>query len=85
MSKQAKTLAKLGSSPPPADLKWSDVRAALEFLGYRMIKNSGSRRKFVHPETKALIICHKPHPSPNVDKGCVADVAEHLRAHGLIR
>lgn len=56
----------------------------LEHLGYQLLTNSGSRRKFFHPETKALIICHEPHPAPTVDKGCVTDVVEHLRAHGYL-
>ncbi len=49
-----------------------------------MLKNSGSRRKFVHSKTKALIICHAPHPSPDVDKGCIVDVVAHLEANGFI-
>ena len=59
----------------------------LEHLGYKMLRNSGSRRKFYHSEKQALIICHEPHPSPSpspsVDKVCVADVVEHLRVNGL--
>ena len=56
----------------------------LEHLGYKMLKNSGSRRKFYHSEKQALIICHEPHPAPNVDKGCVVDVVMHLRAYGFL-
>jgi predicted RNA binding protein YcfA (HicA-like mRNA interferase family) len=85
MSKHAKALAKLGAASPPANLKWDELKALLEHLGYTMLKGAGSRRKFYHREKEALIICHRPHPSPNVDKGCVADVATHLKAHGFIR
>jgi len=27
---------------------------------------------------------HLPDPSPNVDKGCIADVVEHLKSNGFI-
>lgn len=84
MSRHQKALERLCASPPPANFKWADLRAILEHLGYDMLKNTGSRRKFVHRETKAIISCHEPHPSPDVDKGCIADVVEHLRRNGLI-
>lgn len=84
MSKHQKALERLCAKPTPSDIKWQDLKGVLEHLGYDLLTNSGSRRKFVHRTTKALIICHEPHPSPTVDKGCVADVVEHLRMHGYI-
>lgn len=84
MSKHQKALERLRAKPVPSDIKWSELKAVLEHLGYEVITNSGSRRKFVHRQTKALIICHEPHPSPNVDKGCIAAVVSHLEAHGFI-
>jgi predicted RNA binding protein YcfA (HicA-like mRNA interferase family) len=60
------------------------MRSVLEHLGYKLLMGSGSRRKFYHARNDAVIICHCPHPSPNVDKGCVADVVAHLMAQGLI-
>lgn len=84
MSKHQKALAKLCSTPPAADIKWDELKAVLEHLGYEMLKNSGSRRKFVHPVKKAVIICHEPHPSPEVDKACIKDVVAHLKANSFI-
>ena len=84
MSKHLKALARLVATPTPSDLKWSELKGVLEHLGYRMLKNSGSRRKFFHEGKQALIICHEPHPSPIVDKGCIVDVVEHLRLYGFI-
>lgn len=84
MSKYQKALSRLCSSPPPSDLRWSELVAVLEGLGYQMLKNSGSRRKFFHSGKGALIICHEPHPSPSVDKGCIVNVVEHLRAYGFV-
>jgi predicted RNA binding protein YcfA (HicA-like mRNA interferase family) len=84
MSKHAKALEKLRASPTPSSVKWEELRGVLEHLGYKLLKNSGSRRKFYHAGKDALIICHEPHPSPDVDKGCIADVVEHLKTHGFI-
>lgn len=84
MSKHQKALDRLRTKPPASDIKWNELKALLEHLGYKMLTGNGSRRKFFNPTSKALIICHQPHPSPNVDKGCIVDVAAHLEANGLI-
>lgn len=84
MSKHQKALLELCSVPPPSDIKWSELKGVLEHLGYVMLNKSGSRRKFFHREKNALISCHEPHPSPDVDKGCIADVIDHLKTHGFI-
>ncbi|WP_432445579.1 type II toxin-antitoxin system HicA family toxin [Variovorax paradoxus] len=84
MSKHAKALEKLCRTPPPADFKWDELKTVLEGLGYDMLNGKGSRRKFHHPATGAIISCHEPHPSPDVDKGCIVDIVTHLRDYGLI-
>lgn len=84
MSKHEKSLLKLCVKPVPADIKWEELKGVLEHLGYTLQKGSGSRRKFYHKAKDVLIICHQPHPSPDVDKGCVADVVEHLRTNKFI-
>jgi len=85
MSKHDKTLARMQCKPVPANITWDEMSAALKNLGYQLIKGSGSRRKFYHKERDALICCHEPHPQPAVDKGCVVDVVEHLKANGFIK
>ncbi len=84
MSKHKKALEKLCVTPTPAGFKWSELQGVLTFLGYEMIQGSGSRRKFFHREKQIVIICHQPHPSPDVDKGCIDDVVEHLKKHGFV-
>ena len=85
MSKHQKALARLSRTPPPSDLRWAELKAVLEHLGYTMLKNSGSRRKFFHRGRQALIICHEPHPRPIVDQACIVDVVRHLKAYGLLK
>ena len=84
MSKHEKNLERLCASPTPANIKWGELVGILTNLGYTLLKGSGSRRKFHHKSKDALIICHQPHPSPDVDKGCVADVIEHLKNYKFI-
>lgn len=84
MSRHRKALEKLCATPPSADIKWNELKGVLEHLGYTMLKGGGSRRKFFHKTKNALIICHEPHPSPDVDKGCITDVIEHLKTQGFI-
>jgi predicted RNA binding protein YcfA (HicA-like mRNA interferase family) len=84
MSRHEKTMAKLCAKPPPADLRWDELKAVLEHLGYKMVRGNGSRRKFFHAEKNALIICHQPHPLPSVDKACIVEVVEHLKTNGFI-
>lgn len=84
MSKHEKNLKRLCARPTPADIKWNELVGVLEHLGYTVLNNNGSRRKFYHKEKDDLIICHKPHPEPDVDKGCIADVVGHLKDHGFI-
>lgn len=85
MSKHTKALLKLCAKPPSANVKWDELKNVLVHLGYSYLPGSGSRRKFYNKEKDALIICHQPHPSPSVDKGCLADVADHLKTHGFLK
>jgi predicted RNA binding protein YcfA (HicA-like mRNA interferase family) len=80
-----KSAGKTIPNADPANLKWDELRAALSSVGYEMLSGKGSRRKFVHKDTKAIISCHEPHPSPDVDKGCIVDIVAHLKAHGFIK
>ncbi|MFK2900772.1 type II toxin-antitoxin system HicA family toxin [Dyella jejuensis] len=84
MSKHAKLIARIATTPPPSDIKWDELKGALKSLGYELLNGGGSRRKFFHRGKNALIICHEPHSPNEVDKGCLVDVREHLKAHGFL-
>ncbi len=86
MGQQAKKLLeKLLRKPVPADYAWSDLVKLMASYGYELHKAAGgSRRKFIHPRTKAILSIHAPHPSPNVAKGALASVIDHLTKHGHI-
>jgi predicted RNA binding protein YcfA (HicA-like mRNA interferase family) len=84
MTRHSKTLERLTTKPTPANFKWADLVSVLQHLGFEQIKNTGSRRKFFHQGKNVLISCHEPHPSPNVDKGCINDIVDTLKNTGFI-
>ena len=84
MAKQQRTLEKLARKPAPADIRWEELKAALEHLGYQELPNSGSRRRFVHSTDGHVISLHKPHPQPEVKQYVIRMVAEQLKQLGRI-
>jgi hypothetical protein len=53
-------------------------------FGYNEIKGGGSRRKFVHSKTNALISLHEPHPSPVLKRYALDIVLDHLKEQSLL-
>ena len=84
MGKHQKVLQRMSASPTPSDIRWDELAGVLVHLGYKVLNNSGSRRKFYNPTTGVVISCHKPHPGSIVAKYCVEEVIEHLKQQGLI-
>ncbi|MBP1627165.1 MAG: hypothetical protein H6Q00_1640 [Holophagaceae bacterium] len=84
MTKHQKCLNRLGAVPTPSDFTWDELVALLNNLGYRQLNGSGSRRKFYHEGKDDLIVCHSPHPHAVVKRGCLRDVADHLKACGFM-
>ena len=80
-------MAKLCRTPTPADFRYSDLKKIMNHFGYvesTKGATSGSRVKFYHPETKAVILLHKPHPGDIMVKGAVESVVAFLKEHGNI-
>ncbi len=80
-AKHAKTLSLIFSHPTSGNVRWSDVEGLLISLGAEMIEAEGSRvgvRLFGDRR-----VFHRPHPSPNMDKGAVASLREWLKANGV--
>lgn len=85
MSKVENLIAKLCSTPTPADFCYSDVKKILSHFGYvesNKGSTSGSRVKFCHPSTKATLLLHKPHPGDQMVRGAVRSVVEFLKEQG---
>lgn len=80
--KHAKTLELIFHRPVSANVKHAEMMALLIEIGAQIeTSREGSRVGVVlFGEVRVL---HKPHPSPNMDKGAVAAVRDWLEQHGV--
>lgn len=75
--KHQKTLELLFARPTSANVQWRDIEALFVELGAEISEREGSRigvRLFGERR-----VFHRPHPSPDTDKGAVASIREWLR------
>jgi hypothetical protein len=69
------------SRPTSANIQWRDIEALFIELGAEVEGRAGSRVSvFLFEEVRVF---HRPHPSPNTDKGAVASVRKWLEQHGV--
>lgn len=80
-NKHQKTLDKVFSNPVPQDIKWSDVESLFRALGCEITEGRGSR---VRVELNGVLaVFHRPHPSPDTDRGAVKSVKRFLETAGV--
>lgn len=87
MSRIDTLLDKLCMKPTPSGFRFSDLQRVMSHFGYLESNKgatSGSRVKFYHPETKAILLLHKPHPGDVMPKAAVDTVVKFLKEHGDI-
>ncbi|MCE7864970.1 MAG: type II toxin-antitoxin system HicA family toxin [Bacteroidetes bacterium CHB5] len=82
MSRFEKALSRLKSKPK--DFTWRELVSIMIHFGYSEIKGVGSRRKFHHPQTKAVVSLHEPHPRPVLKAYAIEIIIEHLKEQELI-
>ena len=73
-----KTLNSIFAQPISGNIKWRDVEALLKNLGAALSERAGSRVA-VFLEGRVAYF-HRPHPSPNMDKGAVRDLRKFLQS-----
>jgi hypothetical protein len=77
--KHQKTLEAIFARPTSANIQWCDIEALFIELGAEVSEREGSRVAVVlFGEVR---IFHRPHPSPNTDKGAVASIRKWLKQH----
>lgn len=77
----AKTLKAVFARPTSANIDWKDIEALLRSLGADISEREGSRVAVVlFGEVRVF---HRPHPSPQTDKGAVVAVRRWLEQHGV--
>lgn len=80
-AKQRKTLELIFSRPTPAGAKWSDAASLFAELGAEITEREGSRvAVFLFGQVKVM---HRPHPSPDTDKGAVTSIRKWLEENGV--
>jgi len=80
--KHAKTLEALFTRPAPGNLQWRDIEALFAELGAQIEEREGSRvlvRLFGERR-----VFHRPHPSPNTDKGAIQSIRQWLTSNGVL-
>jgi len=79
--KSIKTLQLVFAHPISSNIKWKDIEALMSELGAEVLEREGSRVAIVwRDEVKVF---HRPHPSPNTDKGAVASLRKWLESKGV--
>ena len=77
MARQQKVVDRLLSKP--SDFEWRELKTVMESFGYELKQSRGSSRKFIHRETKAVLMIHEPHPSKVLKSYQVSAVIHFLR------
>jgi HicA toxin of bacterial toxin-antitoxin, len=79
--KNQRTLALVFARPTSANIQWRDIEALFAGLGAETSQREGSRIAVVlFGEVRVF---HRPHPSPNTDKGAVESIRRWLEQHGV--
>lgn len=75
------TLESIFSDPVSGSIKWRDVEGMLVAFGAEIFERRGSRILIVLGDNRAVF--HRPHPSPDTDKGAVKAVRRFLLEAGI--
>ena len=79
--KHRKTLELIFARPISAGIKWLDIEALLVDLGAEISERAGARvgvRLFGERR-----VVHRPHPSPDTDRGAVTSIRKWLEENGV--
>lgn len=79
--KHQKTLELIFARPTRGGINWADIESLFIELGAELSEREGSRigvRLFGERR-----VFHRPHPSPNTDKGAIASIRKWLKENGV--
>ncbi len=75
------TLEAIFARPVSASIRWAEIESLFVALGAEISEREGSRiGVFLFDEVRVF---HRPHPSPDTDKGAVASIRKWLDDHGV--
>ena len=79
--KHQRTFDLIYARPISANVQWRDIESLFHELGAEVSEREGSRVAVVlFGEVRVF---HRPHPSPDTDKGAVASIRKWLEQHGV--
>lgn len=79
--KHTKTIELIFKRPVSGNIKWKEIEALFLFLGAEITDREGSRIEvFLFGVVR---IFHRPHPSPDTDKGAVSSIRKWLEENGV--
>ena len=76
-----RTLERIFARPASANVQWRDIQALFVEMGAEVSEREGSRVAVVLFDE--VRVFHRPHPSPNTDKGALASIRKWLEQHGV--
>ena len=79
--KHRRTLEQIFARPTVGTIKWDDIETPFLSLGAEISERKGSRvgvRLFGERR-----VFHRPHPSPETDKGAVTSIRKWLQENGV--
>ena len=79
--KHKKTLEQLFSRPVSGNIKWPDIESLFLGLGAKITEREGSRVGVIL--FGEIQVYHRPHPSPDTDKGAVSSIRKWLEQNGV--
>lgn len=79
--KHQRTLSQLYQQPLSANIKWKEIEGLFLELGAEIQEREGSRVAVIL--FNQVRVFHRPHPSPNTDKGAVASIRTWLSENGV--
>jgi hypothetical protein len=80
--KHRATLEQIFARPVSGSIRWTDIEALLVALGADVSEREGSRIGVYLFEQ--IRVFHRPHPSPDTDKGAVASLRKWLEENGIV-
>jgi hypothetical protein len=79
--KHQRTLELIYARPVSANVRWADIKTLFRELGAEIAEREGSRVEvFLFGVVRVF---HRPHPSPDTDKGAVVAVRKWLEENGV--
>ena len=77
--KHQRTLERIFARPTSGTIPWSDIESLFKALGAEVSERAGSRVAVVlFGEVRVF---HRPHPSPDTDKGAVNSIRDWLKLY----